>query len=236
VGNLRFIGQKVRVVYQYKVLGVWQASEAAQAAVYKQVPGQYKIQDITTSGLNTGVPTSANLTPDNTINSNDRQILGSDIPNWFGGITNTLNYRNFDFSFTIYTRQGQFQQSTFFAQTVDGDQGRARFNTYQRDYWTPTRQSNQFANMGLEQDGGRRSAAEYMDASYTKISNMGLGYTLPKKLIGKSVRSLRVYVTATNPFIWTKFIGWDPETADLNSYGAVDFRTRTFLFGLNLGL
>ncbi|MDB5148012.1 MAG: TonB-dependent receptor plug [Mucilaginibacter sp.] len=41
VGNARFIGQKARVIYNYKVIGVWQTSEAAQAAVYGQKPGQY---------------------------------------------------------------------------------------------------------------------------------------------------------------------------------------------------
>ena len=217
-----FIGQKARVVYQYKIIGVWQTSEAAQAAVYGQVPGQYKIQDIN---------------KDNKITAADRQVLGSDIPNWFGGITNTVNYANFDLGFTIYTRQGTYQQSTFLNQFLDGDQGRARFNAYERSYWTPTNPSNRWANNALETDANRRAASEYMNSSYTKVSNITLGYTFQKRLIGNSaIKNLRVYVDAFNPFIFTKFIGWDPETADLNSGGAQDFRTRTFMFGVNVGL
>jgi hypothetical protein len=66
---------------------------------------------------------------------------------------------------------------------------------------------------------------------------MTLGFTAPKALAKKlGMTNLRIYSTAYNPFIWTKFIGWDPETADLNSFGLQGFRTRTFIFGVNLTL
>ncbi|WP_167668003.1 SusC/RagA family TonB-linked outer membrane protein [Mucilaginibacter gossypiicola] len=222
VGNARFIGQKARVIYNYKVIGVWQTSEAAQAAVYGQKPGQYKIQDVN---------------GDNKINADDRQILGSDIPDWFGGITNTFTYKNFDLGATVYTRQGTVQQSTFLDLFMNGDQGRARFNAYQRNYWTPTNPSNTWANNAIETDATRRTSATYQNSSYTKISNITLGYTLSKEAASKiKLNNLRVYLTAYNPFVFTKFIGWDPETADLNSFGLQDFRTRTFILGVNVTL
>lgn len=222
IGNARFLGEKVRVVYNYKVLGVWQTSEVAEAAAYGQKPGQWKIEDKNNDGK---------------INSDDRQINGSDIPDWFGGITNTFNYANFDLAVTIYTRQGTFQQSSFLAQYMNGDQGRARFNAFDRAYWTPANPSNEWANVAIETDGSRRSASEFMNSSYTKISNMTLGYTFPKNVLGRSAfKSLRIYADAFNPFIFTKFKGWDPETADLNSFGLQDFRTRTFMLGINVSL
>lgn len=237
IGNNLFIGQQARVIYGYKIIGVWQQNEAAQAAVYGQIPGQYKIQDITTSGLNTGTPTAANLKPDGKINSNDRQILGSDIPTWTGGITNNLRYKNFDFNVVVYTRQGTYQQSTFLNQVLDGDQGRARFGAFDRSYWTPTNPSNEWANLGREQDATRRAASEYQNSSYTKISSIALGYTFPKTMLQKAgIQNLWIYVNALNPFLFTKFIGWDPETADLNSSTLSDFRTRTFMLGVNVTL
>jgi len=237
VGNQQFIGYPVSVVYAYKIIGVWQQNEAAEAAKYGQIPGQYKIQDITTSGLNTGIPTAANLAPDGVINSNDRQILGSSIPTWFGGITNNFKYRNFDFSIVVYTRQGTFQQSTFLVQEMDGDQTRARFNAFERSYWTPTNPSNTWANEAREQDGATRGISEYSNSSYTKISNMTLGYTLsPSTVKSLGIKSLRVYVDAFNPFIFTKFVGWDPENPSANSFGNADFRTRTFMLGVNVSL
>ncbi len=222
VGNARFIGEKARVLYNYKIIGVWQTSEATQAAVYGQKPGQYKMLDVNN---------------DNKITADDRVIQGSDIPDWFGGITNNFTFKNFDFGITVYTRQGTMQQSTFLDQFLNGDQNRARFGAYDRSYWTPTNPSNTWANNAIETDATRRTIATYQNSSYTKISNMTLGYTAPKALAEKlGMSSLRVYSTAYNPFIWTKFIGWDPETADLNSFGLQGFRSRTFIFGVNLTL
>jgi TonB-linked SusC/RagA family outer membrane protein len=222
IGNARFIGQKARVVYAYKIIGVWQTSEAATAKTFGQYPGQYKIEDINNDGK---------------IDANDRQVIGSDIPSWFGGITNTFKYHNFDLSATVYTRQGTLQQSAFLNQFLDGDQNRARFNAFNRSYWTPTNPSNTWANNAIETDGTRRLAAEYSNSSYVKVSNITLGYTFGKKLLSKTaIKSLRIYADAYNPFLWTKFIGWDPETADLSSGGAQDFRTRTLMLGVNITL
>ncbi len=237
VGNQQFIGYPVSVVYAYKIIGVWQQSQAAEAAKYGQIPGQYRVQDITTSGLNTGTPTAANLNPDGAINSNDRQILGSSIPKWFGGITNNFTYKNFDFNIVVYTRQGTFQQSTFLVQYLDGDQGRARFNAFERSYWTPSNPSNTWANEARETDGSTRGISEFSNSSYTKISNMTLGYTLPKGAVESiGIKRLRVYVDAFNPFVFTKFVGWDPENPSGNSFGNADFRTRTFMLGVNVSL
>lgn len=220
VGNARFIGQKARVLYNYKITGVWQTSEAAEAATYGQKPGQYKIQDTKKDGV---------------INADDRVVLGSDIPDWFGGITNTFNYKSFDLGVTVYTRQGTLQQSTFLDQAMNGDQGRARFGAYKRSYWTATNPGNQWANNAIETDATRRTVSTYQNSSYTKISNITLGYTFPKSMISKWKMSyLRAYLTAYNPFIFTRFIGWDPETADLSSFGLQDFRTRTFIFGASV--
>jgi TonB-linked SusC/RagA family outer membrane protein len=222
IGNAKFLGQKVRVLYNYKIIGVWQTSEVTEAAVYGQKPGQYKIEDIN---------------QDNKINASDRQILGSDIPNWFGGLTNTINYANFDFSFTVYTRQGSYQNSVFLEQALNGDQVRARFGAYDRSYWTPTNASNTWANNAIETDGTRKLVAQYQNTSYVKISNITLGYTLPKTILSKvGFKNLRVYANAFNPFIFSKFIGWDPENPDGSSFLNQDFRTRTFMAGVSITL
>lgn len=238
VGQQQFIGYPVSVVYAYKIIGVWQQSEAAQAAKYGQIPGQYKVQDITNSGLNTGTPTAANFNPDGSINpTTDRQIIGSSIPKWFGGITNSFKYKDLDFNIVVYTRQGTYQQSTFLVQYLDGDQGRARFNAFQRNYWTPTNPSNTWANQARQIDGNVRGISEYSNSSYTKISNITLGYTLPKNAVKSiGIQRLRVYVDAFNPFVFTKFVGWDPENPSGNSFNNADFRTRTFMLGVNVSL
>jgi TonB-linked SusC/RagA family outer membrane protein len=223
IGNAWFLGYKVREIYNYKIIGVWQTSEAAQAAVYGAKPGQYKIQDVNNDGKIDA--------------TNDRQILGSSIPNWFGGFTNTMNYANFDFSFTVYTRQGTYENSVFLEQMLNGDQNRARFGAFDRSYWTPTNPSNQWSNKAVNSSDPANGIAQFQNSSYTKISNITLGYTIPKSILSKvKISNLRVYVDAFNPFIFSKFIGWDPENPSGNSALNQDFRTRTFILGLNLTL
>jgi hypothetical protein len=228
VTNGLFIGNPSRVVYQYKIIGVWQNEELEAAKSFGRIPGQYKIEDI--SGPN-GIP-------DGKIDfAYDRQILGTNMPSWFGGLTSTMNYASFDFSVTIYTRQGTLESSVFLDQAMNGDQTRARFGAFDRNYWTPTNPSNTWANTAIEQDGPARSAALFQNSSYTKISNITLGYTVPKKLLSKvGIQGLRVYANAFNPFIFSNFIGWDPENPSGNSFLNQDFRTRTLMMGVTLTL
>jgi TonB-linked SusC/RagA family outer membrane protein len=222
VGNSWFLGSPVRVYYDYKKIGVWQNEEATPAAAYGQKPGQWKIQD--TNG-------------DGKITADDRVIVGTNLPKWFGGITNNITVGDFDLNFTIYTRQGVTEFNQFLSKFVDDDQTRARFNVLSRNYWTPTNPTNEYANNAIETDANRRRASEYTDASYTKISNITLGYTVPKLLVNRvKLSTLRIYATAYNPFIFTNYVGWDPETASLDTGGLQSFRVRTFLLGLNLTL
>lgn len=151
-----------------------------------------------------------------------------------------MTYKNLDLSVNVYTRQGAMEFNQFISKFVDDDQNRARFNALQRNYWTPTNPTNEYANNAIESDIDRRRSSEYKDASYTKIGNITLGYTFSKALVSKlKVGSIRVYATAYNPFVFTKYVGWDPETASLDTGGSTTsagFRTRTFLFGVNLTL
>ena len=217
----RFLGQKSRVVYNYKILGVYQTSEAADALAYGLKPGQYKVMDVN---------------GDKKIDANDRVILGSDMPKWFGGVTSNMNYKNFDLSVTLYTRQGTYENSIFLEQALNGDQNRARFNAFDRSYWTPTNPNNEWANQAIE-TSDRRLIKQFQNSSYTKISNIVLGYNFPTKMIQKiKLQNARFYANVFNPFIFSKFIGWDPENPSGSSFLNQDFRTRTLMLGLNLTL
>lgn len=47
------------------------------------------------------------------IDDNDKQIFGCTDPKWMGSLTSTMNYKNFDFSVMLYTKQGQWSRSYF---------------------------------------------------------------------------------------------------------------------------
>lgn len=212
------VGYPIGSVYTWEFDGIWQLSEAEQARKYGQQPGQVKVKDRDGNGV---------------INAEDRTIIGSNLPTFTGGMTNTFEYKEFDFSVFAYTSRGAIANSYFHlshAGYFDSNPG--RFNSYKTNYWTPENPSNDWfqpSNQGPYVD-----AIRYQDVSFVKIGYITLGYTLKSQWIEKlKLKSARLYLTGQNPFIFTKYEGWDPESAARNSWGAAHM-TRTWMGGLNV--
>src|SRR5690606_25826703 len=87
IGNHWFIGEPIQVYYDYVFDGIWQLDEADLADSYGFEPGNVKVKDIDDNGE---------------IGPEDRQIIGSPLPKWLGGITNKFSYKGFDLSFMVY--------------------------------------------------------------------------------------------------------------------------------------
>jgi len=223
VGNANLIhkvGESIGAIYDYQYEGIWQLDEAAEAAEYNQQPGQVKVRDIDGDG---------EITPEN-----DRTIIGNVSPKWTGGITNTLNYKNIDFSFFVYTSQGNtvWSKSHAHGSFQHDDNVGALFNSNKVDYWTPEGQSQDWYQPG--NGGPYARAIFYKDVSYFRVGYITLGYTLPRSLLDRAgIGNLRIYATAQNPFTFSEYDGWDPESANRDHYG-ISFLTRTFIGGLNL--
>lgn len=229
VGNRWFIGQPLTVFFDREKIGIWQANEADEAAKYKQKPGEIKVRDQNNDGI---------------INDADRIILGSDIPDWSGGITNRFEFKGIDFSFFIFARQGQMIRSLLH----DGNNTLAgRYNNLDVDYWTPTNPTNAFPRPNVNQERAiHNTSMTYFDGSFVKVRNITLGYNFPQALANKiKMQSLRIYASAQQPFIFSEYVtknkGIDPErvrnpnngveqTAEV---GVSTPSVRTILFGIN---
>jgi hypothetical protein len=76
--------------------------------------------------------------------------------------------------------------------------------------------------------------AAIVDASYWKVRNITLGYTFNKNFLNKyGIQSFRFYGNVTNPFVWSKYKGFDPEWAGSESrYDGPS--TTTWQIGVNL--
>ncbi|KJD34727.1 TonB-dependent receptor [Tamlana nanhaiensis] len=214
------VGESIGSIYDYQFDGIWQLDEAAEAAQYGQTPGQVRVKDLNNDGV---------IDADN-----DRTVIGQVTPKWTGGITNTLNYKNWDFSFFLNISQGNQIASNFhnsFSFPWDSDPTRT-FNGYDVNYWTPTNPTNNWYQPG---NGGiYQNVIKYKDVSFVKVGFMTLGYKVPSTVLEKlKIKSLRIYGTVQNPFIFTDYDGWDPENAGRNQWGAA-FMSRTFMTGLNL--
>lgn len=207
LGNGWFVGQPISVIYDYKKVGIWQTSEAAQATVYGVAPGDIKIEDVN---------------KDNQITAADRQIIGNFQPDLVAGMTNHFSYKNFDLNVILFGRFGQTVVVNYLA--ADGGAAgypffmNSRVNQLKVDYWTPTNPTNAFPQPDASRDALLfTSTLTYRDGSFIKIRTIDLGYNIPSRILGKAgIQSLRAYVSAQNPFIlWAPLkrdnLGIDPE-------------------------
>ena len=216
IGNGWFVGQPIAVIFDYKKIGIWQTSEAAQAAVYGVAPGDIKIEDVN---------------KDNAITAADKQIIGNYQPDLVAGLTNRFEFKNFDLNVVMFGRFGQNAVVTYLS--ADGSAagypffGNSRVEQHKVNYWTPTNPTNDFPQPDAGRDGQNfTSTLTYRDGSFIKVRTIDLGYNVPEKWLGRSgIQSLRVYVSAQNPFIvWAPLVrdnlGIDPEGNGTNGGGA----------------
>lgn len=187
----------------------------------------------------------ADLDGDGRITNDDQEILGDFWPRFFGGITNTISYKNFDLNFFFqgsygnsvwnHTRVFSEGMNSIFGQTVGV-----------RDRWTPDNPSNTMprAVWGDPSNNRRNSDRWLEDGSYLRLKNLTFGYTLPKQIVERiGARNLRFYFASQNLLTFTNYSGLDPEVNTFSTSNlavGTDFLTypqaRTLTLGLNLGL
>jgi TonB-dependent starch-binding outer membrane protein SusC len=210
-----FIGQPTSVFYDYEKIGIWQTSEATEAAKFSQSPGDIKVKD---------------LDGDGTIDTNkDRKILGQKTPKWTAGMNNRFEYKGWELSFYIYARVGQLIKSD----AAQNFHPSGWANSSVTDYWTPEHATNAYPRPNFNKDEQMLyySTLGYRTGSFMKIKEVTLGYNFPKSLIGKvNISQLRVYTTLKNFFTFSKFNDYDPERG-----GAVAYpMTKQLVFGVNI--
>ncbi|MEZ0484645.1 TonB-dependent receptor [Fibrella aquatica] len=198
-GNRLFVGYPIRANFDYKFDGIWQTADKELAAKYKQVPGSVRVVDQNNDGIISS-----------TEGIDDRTYLGTQLPNWILGVTNRFTFRQFDFSFFTYYRDGvQYSNSTLSG--TFGEISGTRYNKLASlDYWRSDNPSNTY--FGVVAANPYRSAINYQDASFLRISDITLGFTVPRTLMDKwKMSSARIYSQVLNPFVFSKFTGFDPE-------------------------
>jgi len=253
IANQLFVGYSLTSIYDYKKQGIWQQSEAAQAAVYNSVPGQIKLQDYS----------GPNGKPDGVINTSDEHVIGNADARIQGGMTNRFAYKHFDLSVVMYARFGGLlisqihQPTSLYLTQLGGDR-----NQIKVDYWTPTNPTNWFPSPAQVTSPITTAwtTLGYYSASFLKIRSINLGYTFaPDVLKRLGAQNIRIYTSVDNvatlfsPYL--KQTGIDPQgtgTGDQSvapignirsgssagnntiTVGASIPPTRTFILGLNV--
>ena len=247
-GNL-FIGEPYNNIYGYEWDGIVSnrdmvVPETEIAKLKGFTPGEivkeYEYYN-KCYNLVEGNPIIVDRNGDGNFDDSDKKLYKSD-PDWTGSLTSNLEWKNWDFSFSVYAKQNYTIFSNFYNEYLNlGDRGRTKLNM---DWYIPAgtlidcdgvnadgtfinpkyqeathygeypfhNEGVSFSGIGSDYWLGKTNS--YTDASFVKVKHITLGYSFPKNWINKfGCTHLRLYCTVTNPFVFTKYKGYDPEWA-----------------------
>ncbi|MFC4873242.1 SusC/RagA family TonB-linked outer membrane protein [Negadavirga shengliensis] len=195
LGSRTIIGESIGHFFGYRTLGVFQNQNQVETSPTRgpEVPGDLIFQDTNGDGL---------------VDSNDRIILGSPIPELIFGFHFGADYRGFDlradfngtYGNKIYNSKKQTRFDTY------------NFETTYLDRWTGEGTSDtepRVTNGGHNYEVSDRFIE---DGSFLRLRNVQLGYTFNQTFLDRfNINNFRVYLSGTNLFTITNYTGYTPE-------------------------
>jgi len=231
-----FVGSALNTFYGYKVIGLFQsADDVTKSPTQKDAaPGRFKYADIDGDGK---------------ITDADRTIIGNPNPKFTYGLNLGLEYKGFDVAAFFYGVAGKdaFNFTKWWTDFTPGTFPGGRSLDALYDSWLPdgsrpnakTPMAELTSGTGFSTNNAVNSYY-VQKASYFRLRNLQVGYTLPASLSGKvKISKARIYIQGTNLFTITKYKGLNPEilstddrasSIDIGSYPVV----RQFLIGANI--
>lgn len=232
------IGKPLYNFYGYKVEGVYKDLDDIQNSAK---PAKYPSDGVFSRGNTVWVGDIKykDVDENGIIDERDRTDLGSPLPKFTFGLTNTFRYKNLDLSIFLNGSYGNkvmnynsltltHMNSTWTNQLQSVVSKRARLEPIDPTIvyadgskWFDHIDNVRVKNPGTKiphtsindpNDNDRISDRYVEDGSFLRIKNITLGYTFPKALLNKAkIENLRVYVNIQNLYTFTKYTGYDPE-------------------------
>lgn len=180
----------------------------------------------------------------------DAWVRGTPIPSWFGGLSNTFSYKGLALEvFFQYSGGNQAYNGDLTNLYSVGSNVNNQLQTVLGRWQQPgdvTNLGRQFQGGvidGFDQQFGTFSTTQYMsDASYIRLKQVTLSYSIPQKLVSKlKLNKCNVFIQGLNLITWTKYQGIDPEVVVNNSatgvstFGAFPV-ARQYSAGITIGL
>ena len=200
------IGRSVFSIFGYRTDGLFQSQEDVNNSPTQDLarPGSIKYVDINGDGV---------------IDVDDRDWIGTTLPELEYGVTINLAYKNFDLSLFgsgVTNRIGQ-DPYVFWNNFASG---RENGGVGLLNAWTPENTNTDVPSATLAFNDTRASDYTFRKNSYFKLRNLQIGYSLPKDIISRigGMTSARFYLQGENLFWITHkdYIGPDPERTDVN--------------------
>ncbi len=156
--------------------------------------------------------------PDGRIDNYDRTIIGNGNPDFFGGISNTLSYKNFDLDILFTYSYGNNILNS-------GKAEMERPGIYQgglsamMEHWTPQTPEVNMPKWGAQiTEFSTNTSYLVEDGSYLRLKTLLLNYTFPPQILKKVFfKELKAFISGENLLTFTKYSGYDPEVNYFNS-------------------
>jgi TonB-linked SusC/RagA family outer membrane protein len=232
--RVRFLGEPIDAFYGLVADRIAQASDFDVDAANRYSP-RYPV--IAGDPAQPGDLIYKDLNGDGVISlDKDRKVIGSAIPRYTYGVRANVGWHGFDASVFV---QGVGKVDGY----ISGPARHAYINEgslpqeVHRDRWTPENTGGSYPRLTYQQGHNQRLSTFWLeDASYLRLKNVQLGYTLPVTLTERfRVSRLRIYGSADNLLTRTDFFyAYDPETPV--SVGGFYPQVKTVVFGLNVTL
>jgi TonB-linked SusC/RagA family outer membrane protein len=229
------VGGEVGSYYAFRADGLFQTQEEVDAVnASAQAAGFDFYQSEDTSP---GDRRFKDLNGDGRVDGDDREIIGSPIPDFFGGLNMNFSYKNWDIGIDLYGSYGSEIMNfvRLELETAGGYGLGDAFTNIGREYyekrWTGPGTTNTYARaIGNDSQIQNGRASDYFmeDGSFLRLRNLRVGYNLPTTLIETlGMSSARVYLSGQNLITLTGYSGYDPEVgqnADINGVNNVQTR------------
>lgn len=233
--NRTAVGMPIGMFYGYINTGVYMTQQEWETQPHNatSMVGTARFADIG----------GADGKPDGKIDANDRTWIGNPNPDMLFGMTNSLTYKNFDFSVVIAGSIGNDIADDAYQSTENLD---GVFNVRKgvvnrwRSEEDPGDGIYPRTRAGTTADFRNFTTRQVFSGTYLAVKNITLGYQVPLST-DKTIKSIRVYLTTQNPFMFTRYPGMNPEIG-LNGLDGLrlgrDFTAfpiaKSYMLGLNV--
>ena len=217
IPNLNQVGQPLSAFFGFEVVGLFRDQQEVDNAPEQQdaAPGRFRFADINGDGE---------------ITLDDRTTLGDPIPDFTGGLTVKLDYKNFELEVYSFASIGNeiYNMGKLFTDFYPLFPG-AAISARVKDSWTFENRTGDipiFENNSNFSTNTQSNSFYVEDGSYFRMQNVTLSYNLPKTILDRlGFEKFKIFASGNNIFTITGYDGLDPSVG-----GQADTR-----FGIDLG-
>lgn len=226
-GNI-FIGESLSNIYTYKSGGI---ANESNRELWENV--DFNGRTVGLGDLFALDISGPDGKPDGVVDTYDRYIYGNTDPKAYGGFSTDLTWRGITLNAVFNYSVGGHRISSYYEGLISSV-GESYASPDLLDRWSPSNTGAYLPRVMAGTEGYSKFQAGETDryiqsSSFLRLSTLTLAYNLPQTWLKRvSMKSARLYFTASNLFTLTGYKGFDPELGDYN-YPP----TRSFTVGLN---